>query len=88
MRACAGRRRRPSLIAVACWWIREGQGVRCYGHRVGIRRRGAGGAVPAATAPHRLWWDGPGHRAARRTPRGRSHPAEFPMSEDEGKQKL
>ena len=87
MRACAGRLRRPMLIAVACWWIREGQGVRCHWHRVGIRRR-----VPAPfrPPPPRIGSGAtrPGHRAARRTPRGRSHPAEFPRSEDEGKQKL
>lgn len=90
MRACAGRRQRPTLIAVACWWIREGQGVRCVGaprpDTSSGRRRVP--KAPFRPAPPRIGCGGPGHRAARPTPRGRSHPAEFPMSGAEGKQKL
>lgn len=65
------------------------RGAGCALLRASRRDTSSGaGAVPAATAAHRLWCNEGGHWAARRTPRGRSHPAEFPMSEDEGKQKL
>lgn len=58
MRACTGGQRRATLIAVACRvdprpaeWIQEGWGVRCDGHRVGIRGRVPEGPVPFRPAP-------------------------------------